>query len=130
MHSVILADDDAHHDPPLVQRVLAFVEEHFASPISLSHVADAFGYSACHLTTTFRQATGMPLTAWIIRRRILAAKQLLADGSMNVAQTCEAVGFTDLCYFTRQFTRHVGTTPGRFRAASRNAEAADIAATG
>ncbi len=119
MHRAILQIEGEDHDPPLVKRVIAYVEDHFASPISLRHVADAFGYSACHLTTTFRQATGTPLTAWIVRRRILAAKELLSEGAMNVAETCEAVGFTDLCYFTRQFARHVGTTPGRFRAACR-----------
>jgi AraC-like DNA-binding protein len=119
MHTAILPIEGEDHDLPLVDRVIAFVEDHFASPISLRHVADAFGYSACHLTTTFRQATGTPLTAWIVQRRILAAKELLSEGEMNVAETCEAVGFTDLCYFTRQFARHVGTTPGRFRAACR-----------
>ena len=119
MHTAILPIEGEDHDLPLVDRVIAFVEDHFASPISLRHVADAFGYSACHLTTMFRQATGTPLTAWIVRRRILAAKELLSEGAMNVAETCEAVGFTDLCYFTRQFVRHVGTTPGRFRAACR-----------
>jgi len=59
---------------------------------------------------------GMPITAWIIKRRILAAQSLLAEQDLNVAATCEAVGFNDLCYFTRQFVRHVGMTPGRFRA--------------
>jgi AraC-like DNA-binding protein len=121
MHMAFLPIEVEHRDPPLVERVLEFVEEHYASSISLRHVASAFGYSACHLTTTFRQATGTPLTAWIIQRRILAAKQLLAEGEMNVAEACEAVGFTDLCYFTRQFARYAGTTPGRFRAAHRNA---------
>jgi len=115
---------DQQYGVPLVERVLVFVEENFASPISLSHVADAVGYSACHLATTFRQATGVPVTAWIIQRRIMAAAQLLGEGGLNVAETCEAVGFNDLCYFTRQFARHVGTTPGRFRAAKRGALAA------
>jgi AraC-like DNA-binding protein len=105
----------------LVERVVAFVDTHFASPISLCDVADAIGYSACHLTTSFREATGMPVTAWIIRRRILAAEHLLTQGTLNVAETCEAVGFNDLCYFTRQFARHVGMTPGRFRTSNRKA---------
>jgi AraC-like DNA-binding protein len=119
MHTAILPIEGEDHDLPLVERVIAFVEDRFASPISLRHVADAFGYSACHLTTTFRRATGTPLTAWIVQRRILAAQELLGEGEMSVAETCEAVGFTDLCYFTRQFARHVGMTPGRFRAACR-----------
>lgn len=108
-------------DQTLVQRVVAFVDAHFASPISLCDVAEAIGYSACHLTTAFREATGTPVTAWIIRRRIIAAEELLTQGTLNVAETCEAVGFNDLCYFTRQFARHVGMTPGKFRASNRKA---------
>ncbi len=121
MQLAVRHSEREEQSPTLVERVVAFVEEHFASPISLCDVADAVGYSACHLTTAFRQATGTPVTAWIIRRRIIAAQELLAQGTLNVAETCEAVGFTDLCYFTRQFTRHVGTTPGRFRASNRKA---------
>jgi AraC-like DNA-binding protein len=99
--------------------VTAFIEEHYAEAISLRDVAEALGYSACHLTTAFRLATGSPVTAWIIRRRIAAAQELLAGGTVTVAAACEAVGFRDLCYFTHQFVRHAGTTPGRFRAAHR-----------
>jgi AraC-like DNA-binding protein len=80
-------------------------------------VADALGYSPCHLTHTFRQITGTPVTAAIIKRRIRAAQQLLAEANVDVASACEAAGFNDICYFTRQFVRHVGVTPGRFRSA-------------
>jgi AraC-like DNA-binding protein len=79
-------------------------------------VAQAVGYSPCHLTHVFRKQTGTPITAWIIQRRIAAAQQLLGEANIKVAATAEAVGFNDLCYFTRQFVRHVGMTPGRFRA--------------
>jgi AraC-like DNA-binding protein len=63
------------------------------------------GYSPCHLTTVLWQATGMPVTAWIIKRRIAAARHLLGEENLDVPTTCELVGFTDLCYFTRQFVR-------------------------
>jgi AraC-like DNA-binding protein len=102
----------------VAERVITFVETNYAGRISLRDVAEALGYSPCHLTTTFRQATGMPVTAWIIRRRIVAAQRLLGEQNVSVAGACEAVGFSDLCYFTRQFVRHVGVTPGRFRAAN------------
>jgi AraC-like DNA-binding protein len=42
---------------------------------------------------------------------------LLRNSDVDVATACEAVGFNDLCYFSRQFARHVGVTPGRFRSA-------------
>jgi len=101
----------------LADRVIEYIDRNYAARISLRDVADAFGYSACHLTHTFAQMTGTPITAWIIKRRIIAAQQFLADPGMNVAKACEACGFNDLCYFTRQFVRHVGMTPGRYRAA-------------
>ncbi len=105
------------HDDFVARRVVEYIEQNYARPISLRDVADAFGYSACHLTSTFSRSTGTPITAWIIKRRILAAQELLREPHVNVAMACEAVGFNDLCYFTRQFVRHVGMTPGRFRAA-------------
>ena len=104
----------------LSERVVAFIEQNYTGQISLRDVALAVGYSACHLTTTFRQATGTPVTAWIIKRRITAAQKLLEEGNLNVASACEAVGFTDLSYFSRQFVRHVGLTPGHFRAGRRS----------
>jgi AraC-like DNA-binding protein len=100
---------------PVAAQIVDYIERNYASPISLRDVAKAFGYSSCHLTHAFARTTGTPITAWIIRRRIEAAKQLLSRGN-TVAAAGEAVGFSDLCYFTRQFSRHVGTTPGRFRA--------------
>lgn len=103
----------------VVSRVVEFVEENYSARISLRDVAAIVGYSPCHLTTTFRHATGWPITAWIIQRRIEAAAALLREGETSVAAACERVGFSDLCYFTRQFARHVGVTPGRYRALNR-----------
>jgi AraC-like DNA-binding protein len=101
---------------PVSDRVVEYIEQNYARQISLRDVASAMGYSPSHLTTAFRQATGIPVTAWIIKRRIAAARQLLGEADLDVATTSERVGFSDLCYFTRQFVRHVGVTPGRFRA--------------
>jgi AraC-like DNA-binding protein len=96
--------------------VLAYLEQNFAERISLRDVAITFGYSNSHFTTRFREATGSPVTMWIVKRRIIAAQALLREG-VKVAAVCEAVGFNDLNYFRRQFQRYVGVTPGRFRSA-------------
>jgi AraC family transcriptional activator of pobA len=95
--------------------VVAYIERHYREQISLRDVAAAIGYSPCHLTTTFRKATGTPVTSWIVKRRIQAAQELLADRSADIGDVCEAVGFADISYFRRQFIRHVGLAPGRFR---------------
>jgi AraC-like DNA-binding protein len=103
----------------LIDQIIEFVDQYYTQPISLHDVADAVGYSPCHLTTTFRRAKGLPVTAWIIKRRVEEAERLLASSNVSVATACETVGFRDVCYFSRQFVRHVGMTPGRYRAARR-----------
>jgi AraC-like DNA-binding protein len=121
----MLAYRTSGNESSVAERVIEYIDRNYATPISLRDVAEEFGYSACHLTHTFSQTTGTPITAWIIKRRIVAAQQLLAESNVNVAKACEAVGFNDLCYFTRQFVRHVGMTPGRFRSTMRSGERTD-----
>jgi AraC family transcriptional regulator, transcriptional activator of pobA len=108
--------------------IVDYVEHNYADPISLRDVAAAFGYSACHLTTKFREATGTPVTCWIVKRRIIAAQQLLGEANVDVATACEAVGFNDVGYFRRQFLRYVGVTPGRFRSVMNRKSSAPVPA--
>jgi AraC family transcriptional activator of pobA len=103
----------------IVTQTLAYVEAHYAEPISLRDVACELGYSPAHLTHTFRMLTGTAVTCWIIKRRIQAATQLLHEDGSTLASVRERVGFNDACYFTRQFVRYTGTTPGRYRARER-----------
>jgi AraC-like DNA-binding protein len=99
----------------LSERVIEHLEQHYRSQISLREVAETFGYSAGYLTNAFRRTTGLPITAWITKRRIVAAQRLLGEANASVAAACEAVGFSDVCHFTRQFVHYVGITPRRFR---------------
>jgi AraC-like DNA-binding protein len=99
----------------IASRVVDYIELKYADRISLRDVAAEFGYSASHLTAQFRRATGTPVTSWIIRRRITAARQALSEEGVTVATACEMAGFNDVAYFSRQFVRHMGVTPGRFR---------------
>jgi len=106
-----------HHE--IVRGVVSYVEENYAASISLRHVAQALGYSPAHLTHMFSSLTGIPVTAWIIKRRLFAAQELLIETRQDVTNVCEAVGFKDVSYFTRQFVRHVGVTPIQFRSANK-----------
>jgi AraC-like DNA-binding protein len=99
----------------LSERVIEYLEQRYRSQISLRDVAEAFGYSASYLTMAFRRSTGLSIAAWVNRRRIGAAQRLLSESNASVATACEAVGFNDLRYFTREFVRHAGVTPEVFR---------------
>jgi|HubBroStandDraft_2_1064218.scaffolds.fasta_scaffold677975_1 AraC family transcriptional regulator, transcriptional activator of pobA len=104
-----------HEVHSVVQRTIDFIEGKYADGISLADVARALNYSPSHLTTIVRRETGRPVMAWIIERRLLAARERLLATDDSVAVVAEAVGFRDVCYFTRCFSRANGATPGRWR---------------
>src|ERR1700733_11864321 len=118
LNSQTVAGRDRSVEQQIVRSVVDYVEENFASSISLRDVAQALGYSPAHLTHKFSSLTGTPVTAWIIKRRLSAAQELLTETRQDINTVCEAVGFGDVCYFTRQFVRHLGVTPAQFRSLS------------
>jgi AraC family transcriptional regulator, transcriptional activator of pobA len=100
----------------VLQRVRAFIDDHYADGISLVDVARALNYAPAHLTSVVRRETGRPVTAWIIERRMAAARERLLATDETVAAVAEAVGFRDVGYFARRFARANGATPSRWRA--------------
>jgi AraC-like DNA-binding protein len=99
----------------LIDHVREYVERHYHEQISLRDVAEALGYSRSHLTSVVRMATGKPLNAWIIERRIEAARQHLTDPYRTVAEVAAAVGFGDPAHFSRKFKQLAGMTPSEWR---------------
>jgi AraC-like DNA-binding protein len=83
--------------------------------VSLQAVAQACGLSLSHFSRAFRQTTGRAPYAWLLRRRIDAAKDLLRAGRLSLAEIGLACGFADQSHFTRVFSRHAGVGPGAWR---------------
>jgi len=99
-----------------IEEVAAFLDTHFAEPISLETVARRFYVSKEHLSRTFKQTTGENVSDYIVRRRVEKAKALLADG-VAIKHAARAVGYPELAYFHRIFKKETGVTPGEFRSA-------------
>jgi AraC-like DNA-binding protein len=99
----------------LVNRVREYIDQHYSEHISLRDVASALGYSRSHLTNLVSTATGKPLNAWIIERRITAAQEQLTNPYATVAEVAAAVGFGDTAHFSRKFKRIVGMTTSEWR---------------
>ena len=62
-----------------------------------------------------RKKTGQPLTAYIKRRRIEWAKELLAQTALPVSQVAQQVGYDNLSYFSSVFHDQTGLSPGEYR---------------
>jgi AraC-like DNA-binding protein len=68
-------------------------------------------------TRLFRGAVGQTPGQYILERRIAAAAQRLVLSDEPIEAIAEACGFADRFYFTRVFTKRMGTPPAAYRKA-------------
>lgn len=61
----------------------------------------------------FKKAFGKSFTEYKNERRILKAKELLADG-LSLEEISEALGFCDSSYFSKCFKREAGISPKKY----------------
>jgi AraC-like DNA-binding protein len=93
------------------ERMLAGLD----TDVELSAVARECGLSMSHFSRAFRNTVGEPPHTWLVKRRLEAAKEMMASRDVTLATVALSCGFADQSHFTRAFTRQVGTSPGLWR---------------
>ena len=100
----------------LVKQVIAFIQQHHTESISLQEIADVLAVSKNYLGRIFHEELGLTPWEYLIRYRVLRAKELLRMTDYTVAEVSARVGFATTTYFNRMFRREVGCSPRAFRA--------------
>jgi AraC-like DNA-binding protein len=99
-----------------INQVLAYINENLTEPFGETDLARIAGLSPSAFSRSFRRHTGLTLVQFINRLRINFACQLMMnDEALRITDACYASGFNNLSNFNRQFLKHKGMTPSRFR---------------
>jgi AraC-like DNA-binding protein len=96
-----------------IARARAMIDDAPAAAPSLADLAAISGLSRFQLVRQFARATGLTPHAYLIQRRLDAARALLARGAA-LADAAAASGFADQSHMTRLFIRTYGLTPGAY----------------
>ncbi|MBQ2954709.1 MAG: helix-turn-helix domain-containing protein [Clostridia bacterium] len=96
-----------------MQRIIDLIEATLDAEISPEELAERAGYSLWHFLHLFREATGMPLNRWRMRRRLAHAIWHVSAG-MRVTDAALRWGFGTHSGFYRAFRREYGCTPAEF----------------
>ncbi|MBE7941743.1 MULTISPECIES: Ada metal-binding domain-containing protein [Ramlibacter] len=102
----------------LAQQALALLDEPEAwpdGPPGPARLAARLGVSDRHLRRLFEAEFGVSPVQALQTRRLLAAKQLLADTALPVAQVARLAGFASLRRFNAAFAAHYRLSPTRLR---------------
>jgi transcriptional regulator GlxA family with amidase domain len=93
----------------------SYIEKHFASAVSVEHLASLAGMSPRNFVRRFKAATGLVPGNYVQSLRIQLAKEMLEEGARSVQQVSAAVGYEDPAFFRALFKRHTGMRPAEYR---------------
>jgi len=96
--------------------IVEYIEANLARPIALRELAGLAGVSARHFERAFRQSLELPPHAYVLRRRVSAARALLLGRTtLTMEQIAKRVGFSSASHLAYVFRRHEGYSPTHFR---------------
>jgi AraC family transcriptional regulator len=106
-------------DRARLSRVLGYIEEHLATDITVTDLANVACLSIFHFTRAFAGAMGVPPHRYVRRRRLENAKAMIATGRASLQEIALDCQFSSQSSFTRAFRRGTGMTPAGYRRAFR-----------
>ena len=90
------------------------MEDNLCNGLSFAQVCRFSAQSATNLKTIFKAATGMGVMEYYRMLKIEYAKRLLREGSGNITQIADRLGYASVHYFSRHFKQATGMTPSEY----------------
>lgn len=97
------------------ERALEFIREHLAEKIELADLAAVAGVSRFHFLRIFKNTFDVTPHKFVQNERLEAARRLLQDTSMPLAQIATATGFSSQSHLCDAMRQATGSTPGQWR---------------
>lgn len=103
------------HDTEFLDKVSAYLNEHFCEQISIPVLAEMVHVSESYLSKAFKKRTGKTIIHYVLDLRIDMAKQMLSTTTYSIETISDSLGFSSPKYFSRVFGKSTGETPSNFR---------------
>ncbi len=102
-------------DEERLQNLLAYIHEHLSERLSNEELAARCHLHPTHFIRYFRGRTGQTPARYVVERRMEAAKRLLEETDLSVAEIMEQVGLQETGHFARLFRKQYALTPAEYR---------------
>ncbi len=99
-----------------IEKIRAYIDEHYLTIESMEEVADEFGYNYTYLSRMFKNKAGESMSRYILNKKLDLAKEMLRTRTeLKVTEISDLCGYNDYRYFGRVFKNEVGVSPSEYR---------------
>lgn len=102
-------------DSRRVQKVKAYINDHYKDEIRLNDLADLVGMTPTAFSRFFKLRTGRSISDYVIDIRLGHATRQLVDSTTSISEICYGCGFNNVSNFNRIFKKKKGNSPKTFR---------------
>lgn len=104
-----------------MQKVAAYINQNYNTPISLSDIAAQSFVSPEHLSRSFKAEIGQGFCEYLSEVRLNEAQKLLeGEQKLSVSEIAYKCGFNDSNYFSDKFKKRYGISPVQYRKAAKS----------
>ena len=99
----------------LSEYVKRYIDLYYMEDCTVEEMAEGVDLSTNYLRKKFKEDMGMTILDYVTRTRLEQAKRLLETSDQMVKEISVAVGYLNISYFTKIFSKRYGVTPNEYR---------------
>ena len=109
-----VTSDSISNDNEHVLPILHYIENNYRT-CSLTSVSSKFGLNANYMSNLLKKYTGLSFNQLVVEQRLTTAEQLLISSDMSVTDIANYVGYQNMSFFYKIFTRKYSYKPSEYR---------------
>jgi two-component system response regulator YesN len=106
------ADTNTHL---LIEEISKYARDNISKKLSIKDIAEHFNYSPNYIGHIFKEKTGTSFNNHVAKLRVEIAAKMLKVPQNHLWDISDALGYSDVTYFIKQFKEYYGITPKAYR---------------
>jgi len=99
----------------VANEAIHFMQENIRKRLTLKEISDYVGFSSSHFSMLFQKKTSCSPLNYLSQLKIQEACHYLDFSDLKINQISLMLGFDDPFYFSRIFTKIMGSSPSEYR---------------
>jgi len=98
-----------------IKKIILYIRKNLTNKISLDDIANDLFITKEHLSRLFKKEMGITISEYIIKTKILEAKNLLKETDYNILDIAVLLNFANSSHFSNSFKKITGLSPSDYR---------------